>query len=132
MSGVPVTEAAYTYVNSAALPIAPALSAPGERAVSGTVAPASATLRALQALTGGPTVEVQWAPVDGTTGAFDFSLPIGAPVRTTYVANPVALTFVADPAAAARYTVQASSQGVSKSQDIDVTAPVAPLQFSFP
>ena len=62
MTGVPVTTTAFTNVNSAALPIAPPTAT--LRTVNGTVTPATATVRALQTYTGGPTVEVAWAPVD--------------------------------------------------------------------
>ena len=130
MTAVPVTTTAITTVNSAALPIAPGNAA--TRTVTGTVAPASATLRATQALNGGPTIEVAWAGVDATSGGFSLALPIGAPVKTGYVANPAALNFVADPTAAAKYTLQASSAGATRQQAIDVTAVVAPIAFSFP
>ena len=130
MTGVPVTTTSFTNVNSAAVPIAPASAT--TRNVTGTVTPATATVRALQSFTGGPTVEVAWAAVDATSGAFSFALPIEAPVKTAYVANPVALGFAADATAAGKYTIQASSAGVSKTQAIDVSAAVPALSFSFP
>lgn len=132
MTGVPVVTTAHTVVNSEALPIVPPALALPARAVSGTVVPATATLRATQTLTGGPTVEVAWAPVDALTGAFAFSLPQEAPVRLAYVANPVSLPWAVVPGAAGRYTVEASSAGVLKTQPIDTTAPVPALGFSFP
>ncbi len=104
MTGVPVITTAYTYVNSAPVPIAPAMSASAPRSVTGTVTPASATLRALQSFAAGPTIEAQWAPVDATTGAF----------------------------AAGKYTIEASYAGASKSQAIDASAPVPSLNFTFP
>jgi hypothetical protein len=130
MTGVPVVATAPTTINSAALPIAPG--ATTLRTVTGTVAPATATARALQTYTGGPTVEVAWAPVDATTGAFGFSLPIGAPVKLAWVANPSALAFLPDAAAGAKYSVETASNGTAKSQAIDAGAVVAPLVFSFP
>ena len=130
MTGVPVTTTAFTNVNSAAVPIAPA--AATLRSVAGTVTPASATVRATQTFNGGPKVEVSWGAVDATSGAFTFALPIQAPVKTSYVANPVALTFVADPTAAAKYTLEASSAGATKTQAIDVSAAVPAVTFSFP
>ena len=132
MTGVPVVSTAYTYVNSPALAIAPPTAASAPRTVTGTVAPPTATVRALQDLTGGPTIESAWAPVDATTGAFTTSLPIQAPVRTAYMANPVALVFATDSGAAGKYTIEATSAGVVKTAPVDVTAPVPPLSFSFP
>jgi hypothetical protein len=130
MTAVPVTTTAFTTVNSSTLPIAPP--AATLRSVTGSVTPASATVRATQALTGGPTVEVQWGAVDAVSGAFAFSLPIEAPLKTSYVANPSALNFVADAGAAAKYTLEAVSAGVTKTQPIDVSAAVPPVAFTFP
>ena len=130
MTGVPVVITAPTTINSATLPIAPG--ATTRRSVTGTLTPATATARALQTYTGGPTVEVAWAPVDATTGAFAFALPIGAPLKLAYVANPSTLAFAPDTTAAAKYSIEAASGGVLKSQAIDASAVVAPLVFSFP
>lgn len=132
MTGVPVVLTAYTYVGSSTVAIAPPAAASAPRAVTGTVAPASATVRALQTLTGGPTIEAAWAPVDALTGAFAFSLPIQAPVRTVYAANPAALVFAADAGAAGKYTIEAASAGALKTLPIDVNASVPPLSFAFP
>ena len=130
MTGVPVVSGTPTSVSTASVVIAPATAT--MRPVTGTVAPATATVRALQSLTGGPTVEVSWAAVDATTGDFAFSLPIQGPVKTAYVANPVSLSFTVDSAAAGKYTIEAASAGVTKTQAIDVSASVAPLTFTFP
>jgi len=130
MTGVPVITTAFTTVNSATIPISPAVAT--TRTVTGTLTPATATVRALQALTGGPTVEVAWGAVDAQTGAFSFALPIGAPVKTAYVANPATLTFTADTTAAGKYTLEAASAGAVKTQPIDVNAVVPPVNFTFP
>ena len=132
MSGVPVVLSAYTYVNSSAAAIAPPAAASAPRAVTGTVTPPTATVRALQTLTGGPTIEAAWAPVDAVTGAFALSLPIQAPVRTVYAANPAAPVFAPDTGAAGKYTVEAAAAGALKTLPIDVTSSVTPLSFSFP
>ena len=141
MTGVPVVDSAYTYVNNQALPMLPAAAASAARAVSGAVAPpaaaASATVRALQTFTGGPTIEAAFAPVDADTGAFLFTLPVDAPQRAPYSGMPGsqpagAVTFTADFPRAGLYTVQASDSGVTKSQDIDAKAAVPPLSFVFP
>lgn len=128
MTGVPVVATTPTEVNSAALPIS--LPASAERDVTGTLTPASATLRALQTL-GTTTVEVAWAPVLADTGAFALRLPIAAPLKLAYVPNPTALNFVPDSLAAAKYKLEANSGGVLKTVDLDVSAPVAPIVIGF-
>ncbi len=132
MTGVPVVTTAYTYVNSAAVPIAPAAAASAARAVTGTVTPATATVRALQTLTGGTVLEVGWAPVDAGSGAFAFSLPVDAPVKTAYAPNPTVLNFVADLPRAGLYDIEANAAGALKKTPIDTKAPVAPLTISVP
>jgi hypothetical protein len=104
------------------------------RTVNGTVIPATATVRALQLLTGGPTVEVAWGLVDDlvSPATFIFSLPIEAPAKTAYLANPVAMNFVTDTGAAGHYTLEASSGGVVKTQVIDANATVPTAAFTFP
>jgi hypothetical protein len=132
MTGVPVTDTAYTYVNSEAVRIAPPVAATPRRSVAGTATPATATVRALQTLTGGPTVEVASAPVDGSTGAFTFSLPVDKPGKTTYVPNPSALAFAVDAGWDGTYKIEAASGGAVKAQTVDVDAPVTDLSFVFP
>ncbi|MDP2065341.1 MAG: DUF4382 domain-containing protein [Hydrogenophaga sp.] len=130
MTSVPVTTATVTTVNGTATAITPAVSA--SRTVTGTVTPTTATVRATQALAGGPpAIEVAWAPVDADTGRFAFTLALAAPGKTAYVANPATLTFT--PAAAAGlYRLEAASGAATKFQAIDVTAPVPPVTFTFP
>jgi hypothetical protein len=130
MTGVPVTTTAWTTVNTAAMPILPPVAT--GRSVAGGVAPATATVRALQTLAGGPTLEVARGAVDASSGAFAFELPVQAPVATAYVANPPSLVFVANAAAAGKYTLEAASAGATKTQAIDVSAAVAPVVFTFP
>ena len=132
MTGVPVTDTAYTYVNSQAVPIAPLAAVTSPRSVAGTVNPPTATVRALQTLTGGPTVEVASAQVDGSTGAFAFSLPVDKPGKTAFVANPTAITFAVDAGWSGAYTIRAQSGAATLDQVIDVDAAVAPLSFAFP
>lgn len=132
MTGVPVQTTASTTVNQASFAILPPPST--MTPVAGNVNPATATVRALQALTGGPTVEVVWAPVDALTGNFEAALPDEAPVRTAYVPNATtAYTFTADDAAAGLYTLEATSDTVVQTLDIDTSAPLPPdLGFTFP
>jgi hypothetical protein len=130
MTGVPVITTAYTYVNTPALGLLPPVAT--TRTVSGTVTPATATVRELQTLTGGTTIEIASAPVDASTGAFSTALPIEAPVRTAYTVNPSTLAFTADTGAAAKYTLEAASAGTTKTQPIDASALVPPVTFTFP
>ena len=130
ITGVPVGATAVTSVGSDSVRINP----PGTsmRSVSGTVSPASATVRALQSLTGGPTVEVASPPVDASSGEFGMNLPIGASVRAAFAANASSFGFTADSAVAGLYTVQANSNGTVRNSGIDASAPVPPLAFSLP
>jgi len=94
--------------------------------------PPSATVRALQTLTGGPSFEAAWGPVNATSGDFSLALPIGAPVQAGYVANPIALLFVADLLASSKFSLAATSNGTVQTQTIDVSGAVAPVTFTFP
>jgi Domain of unknown function (DUF4382) len=132
LTGVPVIETADTYVNAAAQPIVPPIATSAPRAVAGTVTPAGATVRALQMLTGGPTVEVAWASVDAGSGAFAFALPVDAPVRAAYAANAGTVAFARDAGAAAKYAIEADFGGATKTQPVDVAGAVPPLSFTFP
>lgn len=132
VTAVPVSTTTVTLVNSTTARITPAPSVAS--AVTGTVTPTTATVRALQTLSsGGPTVEVAWAPVNVVTGRFDFSLVPGAPLRATYSTNPLTVTFVADAPVAGVYRLDAELDGAVQSQAIDLNAPpVGPVTFLFP
>jgi hypothetical protein len=132
MTGVPVVSTAFTTVNPPALPILPPALTQPARAVAGTVTPATATVRALQSLTDGPTIEAAWAPVDADSGAFALALPVDPPVRTLFRLDPLVLDFQADTAVGARYTVEAESAGVRKTTPIDAAAVVPDIAFTFP
>lgn len=131
VTGVPVFETSQTVVNSSTLRIDPPPAT--LRPVTGAVTPTEASVRALQTLSGGPVVEVAWAPVDALSGAFAFALPLEAPLRTRFAAiGPSSLGFSADAAAAGRYTIEAEGAGAVKTQPVDVNSAVAPLSFSLP
>ncbi|WP_127997932.1 DUF4382 domain-containing protein [Piscinibacter defluvii] len=134
MTGVPVTAAAPTTVSTQQFPLAPAAAASAPVTVSGSVQPVDATVRVLQSLTGGPTVEIGFVPVDGDTGGFVTALGLAAPLRTAYPAPANApITFTADPGAAGLYTLEAVSGGVAQAAEVDVNvAPVPPVTFVFP
>jgi Domain of unknown function (DUF4382) len=130
ITGVPVISTAYTVINAPLTSISRPLAT--LRSVTGSVKPTSAAVRALQVLTGGPTVEVAWSPVDDSSGAFAFSLPIEAPWRATHAPAAATIAFTPDSAAAGLYTVEASTGTVSQRQAIDVRNPVPPLTFNLP
>jgi hypothetical protein len=132
MTGVPVVATSVTILNSTSFAFLPQLST--STTVTGTVTPTTATVRALQALTGGPTVEVAWASVDADTGLFEAVLPDEAPASTVYVANATtAYAFTPDAAIAGLYTLQASLEGSPpQSQSIDTGALPPSILFSFP
>lgn len=120
VTGVPAGTST-TVVSGTATAIAPPVSAMAD--VTGTVSVTSvsgsstistavtdATVRALQVLTGGPTIELGSQPVDSVAGTYRFRLPVGAPVKTAYAAGGT-MTFTADAAAAGKYTIQATAPG---------------------
>lgn len=131
MTGVPVVAGSYTTVNSTSFALLPAPSTTAT--VTGTVSPTAATVRALQILSGGPTVEVAWATVDADTGVFQATLPTQAPVKTTYVPNASsAYTFTPDASVAGQYTLEAAYAGVTQTRSVDTTTLTTPIVFSFP
>ncbi|WP_048439699.1 DUF4382 domain-containing protein [Caenimonas sp. SL110] len=93
---------------------------------SGTAIPpvlvTDATARALQALTGGPTIEVASKPVDGLLASYQFRVPVAAPVKAAYAAGS-ALTWTADTAGAGKYTIQIQAPGrATQDKPADVSA----------
>lgn len=130
MTGVPVVTGSYTTVNSTSFALLPAPSTTAT--VTGTVSPTAATVRALQTLSGGPTVEVAWATVDADTGVFQATLPTQAPVKTAYVPNATtAYTFTPD-AVAGQYTLEAAYAGMTQTRSINTATLTSSIAFSFP
>lgn len=139
MTGVPVISGTPTTVSSATVPIAPAAAGSTPRTAAGTLTPSTGSVRALQSFQGGPTVEVQWAPVDPTTGQFTFSLPTVASRRTGYVADLDAvgsLAWTTDATTPGAYTIEATAaDGVttdSRGPFSVLAQPLPALDFSFP
>lgn len=136
VTGVPVTTTAHTLVGSDTVRLVPPASAVSA-AVSGTVKLAGATantdgsVRALQTLTGGPTVEVGYANADSVSGAYALRLPLAAPVLTPYAASPAAISWTSTPADAAKYRFEARAGSVTpKTQDQTLTGDLV-LNFDF-
>jgi hypothetical protein len=149
MTGVPVTTTEPTYVSSATVRIG--LAPSGMQNATGTVSitpdPINtyATVRALQTLYNGPTVEVASMPVDTDSGAYGFALPVASPRLTSYLAvNPlivsdptVSVIFPVDSAdasltAAGEYTLEASVAGLTtQTAEINLLGGPAETDFSF-
>jgi hypothetical protein len=92
-------------------------------AVSGssTVAVTDASARALQALTGGPTIELARQPVDAVAGSYRFHLPVAAPVKAAYAST--GLSFTADTPVAGKYTVEVQAPGrTTQTKPADISA----------
>ena len=135
VTGVPVTATGKTVVNASTAPISPVTSATriasGTVTTTGTTTIPSATVRALQMI-GTSTVEVIARPVDADTGAYSFTLPIVAPVKTAYVAGATTLTFAPEAAAAAKYTLEARVSGKpTQTANIDLTSANVITPFTF-
>ena len=141
MTGVPVTDTTNTYVGSDTVRIALVDSATGDATANvtlgGSALNTGATVRALQILFGGPTVEVASMPVDASSGAFTFTLPLGSPQVTTYVDNPGAIVFAPDSAdlnqtAAGKYTLEASIEGLTPQTALINLLTTNPASATFP
>jgi hypothetical protein len=126
MTGVPVTGTAITVANPSTAPFDPPTStmrtASGAVVTTGSTVVPDATVRALQT-TGATKVEVISRHVDADTGAYSFSLPVAAPVKTAYVAGATSLSFSTESASAGKYTLEAAVAGkAAQTASIDLTS----------
>ena len=124
ITGVPVTATASTTVNLASAPIDPPASA--MRSASGAISTGASPIDAVAGVTkqyvGGPTVSVARAPVNGTTGAFSFSLPASAPIRTAFAASAPSLAFTTDTGMpTGKYTLVGKADVTVKTLEFDVS-----------
>ena len=137
MTGVPVSDSASTVIGSDAARINTPVStssfaASGTVTVSGSVANTSAAVRALQALSAGPTIETGYAAADATTGAYSIVLPTGAPEQLPYAAGATSFVFASDAANAGKYKLEASAPTfAAKTADITLTGDIV-TPFAFP
>lgn len=136
VTGVPVTTTAYTYVGSDTARLVPPASA-ASATVNGTIKLAGSTantegsVRALQTLTGGTSIEVGYANADSVSGAYSLRLPLAAPVATPYVAAATAFIWTGAPLDGGRYRFEARAMGSApKTQDLTLTGNTQ-LDFSF-
>jgi hypothetical protein len=98
------------------------LTASGAVVTTGSTVVPDATVRALQTM-GATKVEVISRHVDADTGAYSFSLPVAAPVKTAYVAGATSLSFSTESASAGRYTLEAAVAGkATQTASIDLTS----------
>jgi hypothetical protein len=93
-----------------------------------------ASVAAMQTLTGGTRIQLVDAPVDADDGSYAYTLPTAAPLVAPWVAAPAPLVFVADTAVAGRYTLVATSGGVSKPSALIELDPAETVTtgFTFP
>ena len=137
MTGVPVVATAPTTIGSATARINTP-SSTNSYTVSGTItanaslANTGGAVRATQALTGGPTIEVGYANTDATLGTYSLTLPAGAPAKLAYAAGATTFIFLADATDAGKYRLEASATSFSAmTTDIVLTANT-PVSFTFP
>jgi hypothetical protein len=116
---VPVVTTAFTNVGSDTVRLVPPSSVTPPATVSGVVtvngatANTGASVRALQTLTGGPTVEVAYSAASATDGSYSMNLPLLAPGSWAYQANPSSIAFTSVPGDAGKYKFEASAPGIT-------------------
>ena len=137
MTGVPVVLSSVTTVGSESVRLNPPPSTTSY-AVGGTItvtpAPVSidATIRALQAVSGGPTIEAAKLMADGASGAYSVTLPTAAPASVAYAASAVAFSYASAASGAGAYTIEAKSMGVTKTAPVTLTSADDVADFAFP
>lgn len=137
VTGVPVTATAATQLGSTSLRLSPPASAmanaSGTVTVAGSPANTGATVRALQGITGGPSVEVGAVTVDAASGAYALSLPTAAPVRWAYSANATSFSFTSSASDAGKFKLEATAPGqTAKTADIVLTGGTVVTPFVWP
>ncbi len=135
MTGVPVLASAKTVVNPVTaaldLPVSAMRSASGLVSTIGSAAIPDALVRVSQTV-GGTPIELFARPVDTETGAYSASLPVGAPLKTAYVAGATSFVFTPDSAAAGIYAVEASVPGkTTQGAVVDLKTANATVPFAF-
>lgn len=119
VTGVPVTTTAFTNVGSESVRLVPptAASAPatvsGAITVNGATANTGASLRALQMLSAGPTLEMGFVAASAIDGSYSLTLPLDAPLRWAYQANATTISFSSVAGDAGKYKFEASAPGIA-------------------
>jgi hypothetical protein len=88
-------------------------------------------VRALQLLTGGPTIEVASDNAGHDDGRYEMALPLGAPVKAPYVAGSVPLLFTPDAAVMGNYRLAATVARSTEVQFADIVLGATPVQQDF-
>jgi hypothetical protein len=143
MTGVPVVTTGYTFIGGDTSRIglvgSASNDATGKVTRGDSTVATDATVRALQTLYNGPTVEISSMPADAETGVYGFTLPIGSPWVGAFVpANPLSLVLNPDStdsnlSAAGKYALQASVPGkIDQTADINLLTGPKVQDFTFP
>ncbi len=123
MTGVPVTATAITTLGSDTLrivpPTSPMAEVTGTLTLSGQVANTAGSVRALQVLAGGPSVEAAFAAADVVTGRYALAVPLGVPVKAPYQAGATSFNWVANVADAGKFKLEAKA-GTAPTQTVDL------------
>lgn len=138
ITGVPVVAAAPTTVSTDAARLAiPAAAAShdvkGAITRNGEETAIEAIVRATQALTGGPTIEVGVTAALTDGGSYRLTLPAAKPVKAAYAGGAVNYSFSGADADAGKYTLTATMTGVASAKMAHVTlAAPTTVNFAFP
>jgi len=138
VTGVPSLASAATTINSVAFPILPPVS--GTQTASGTVSVGAGpdntidtggTVRALQLLSGGPTIEVASDNAGHDDGHYAMALPLATPVKAPYVSGTVPLLFTPDAVVKGNFRLAATVARSTEVQFADVVLGATPAQHDF-
>lgn len=129
VTDVPVADGTVTPLSTTPLTLADSATGTANGTITMATTPIDATMRALQTVATGHTEEIIGGPVDATTGAYSFALPVVAANVAPYAAT-LAFAPAANPA---QYTLEASGAGALKTSVVTVsqTTPVK-TDFTLP
>jgi len=132
---VPAHADVSTTVNSIAFAILPPVS--DRQTVGGTITFGASSVdtggrvRALQRLTGGPTIEVASANAGHDDGRYAMALPLGAPVTAPYLTGTAPLRFTPDIGMSGTYLLSASVARSTEVQTQEIVLGNAPVEQDF-
>jgi hypothetical protein len=137
MTGVPVVASAITTVGSESARLNPPTSAAsyaakGSITVTPTPPSIDASVRALQTVAGGPTIEAAATVADAADGSYSMTLPTAAPASAAYAASAAAFSFASAASGAGQYTLEATSAGAIKTTPVTLTSMDVTTNFVFP
>ncbi|HET9976146.1 MAG TPA: DUF4382 domain-containing protein [Burkholderiaceae bacterium] len=139
MTGVPVVTTAITTVNGASAPLATppsgaSFAAKGTITVNASVVDTGGTVRALQPVASGPTIQAGIVNANAANGAYSALLPASAPALTAYAASASSYSFASAASGAGAYTLSATATGFAtpKTAAITITNADVTTNFVFP